>query len=270
MNKEQLEKDLQKVLKKHGLNIQYISIDNQKISNDFYELNRNIWDSSEYWFEKLEVNKINWLLSDYGKSDIQLDFNIGDHKLIHEAVLDILYDQPEITDEIVETKFGDFEETTLNDLKMFLSEKVFDQILDKIIESISDEDWFSTIEEHLKDWFDIGYPDETFNEMEALAYWTIYFQPRIEDEDLAWRLGLIPFHFDGEFYLALGGCGMDLSPKLDAYQALTDGTIPSDSRFRDDHNYAKYVIHGEEIFNEVIEAVKCDPLIHIQTEIKTD
>jgi hypothetical protein len=274
MNKEQLQKDLQETLKKYGLDIQHVSIDHEKISNDFYTTNANIWDSSECWFDNLEVNKTNWLLSEYGKNSIQLEFNIGDYELIYNAVLRILHAHTEhseyvttnkihITNEIIEAEFGDFEETTLKSLKTYLPENIFDEILEEIIYAISNEN-FHSIEENLYVWFGIEYPEETFNEFEALAYWTVYFQPRIENEELAWELNLIPFWFDGEFYLALGGCGMDLSPKLDAYQALTDGTVPRSSRFRDDTKYAKHVVK-EKVFNKVMETIKCDPIIHIHT-----
>lgn len=273
MNKELLEKDLRETLQKHGLNIQYLSIDHEKISNNFFTTNNNIFNSSEYWFEEIEVNRINWLLSDYGTKDIQLDFVIGDYELVYNAVHAVLNEytsspDSNLTDELIESNFGDFEETKLEDLKAFLSERIFNEILENIIYRISEE-YMSNIEEHLGAWFGIDYPDETFNDIEALAYWTIYFKPCIWDEDVAWEVGLIPFSFEGENYLALGGCGMDLSPKLDAYQALTDGTIPSSSRFRDDHDYAKYVV-GEKIFNKVKEIVKCDPLIHIQTEVSDE
>ena len=184
-------------------------------------------------------------------------------------VLNSYTDNPNsnLTSEAIDSEFGDFEKTTLEDLKAYLSEKIFNEILEEIIESIAGNE-FSGIEEHLPAWFDIQYPNETFNELEALSYWTIYFQPRIENEELAWKLNLIPFWFDDTFYLALGGCGMDLSPKLDAYQALTDGTVPSSSMFRNnrDHEYAKHVV-GEETFNKVLETIKCDPTIHIQTEV---
>lgn len=272
MNKELLKKELRETLHKHGLDIQYMSIDHEKIANDFFTANNGIWDSSEYWLEDLQINKINWLLSDYGKKDLQLNFVIGDYEPMYNAVYHILksyMNDPEsnLTNEVIESEFGDFEKTTLEDLKAYLSEKIFNEILDEIIESIAGEE-FSRIEEYLPVWFDIQYPEETFNELEALSYWTIYFQPKIENEELAWKLNLIPFWFDDTFYLALGGCGMDLSPKLDAYQALTDGTVPSNSMFRNkrDHEYAKHIVR-EETFNKVIETIKCDPTIHIQTEV---
>ena len=55
--------------------------------------------------------------------------------------------------------------------------------------------------------------DAQRNLEEALAYWTVYFCPNIDDVDAALRVGLTPFYYKDDFYLALGGCGMDLSPR---------------------------------------------------------
>lgn len=55
--------------------------------------------------------------------------------------------------------------------------------------------------------------DAQHNLEEALAYWTVYFCPMSDDVDVALRVGLTPFYYEDDFYLALGGCGMDLSPR---------------------------------------------------------
>jgi hypothetical protein len=273
MNKGLLKKDLKDALKKHGLDILYFNIDHEKISNDFFTTNNNIFDSSEFWFENVEVDKINWLLSEYGTGNITLDFPIGDHILIIDAVIntlssDLVRNKINFKDEDVENKYNDFEETTLEDLKEELPESIFNSILENILYYISQQDFYE-IEQYLSIWFDECYPDETFNEIETLAYWTVYFKPAIWDENVAWEVGLFPFSFEGENYLALAGCGMDLSPKLDAYQALTDGTIPSDSKFRRESGYAKHVV-GERRYNKVMEIIKCDPIIHIKTEVSDE
>ncbi len=94
---------------------------------------------------------------------------------------------------------------------------------------------------------------------DSLPYWTVYFCPRIWDEEVALRVGLVPFYYDGEEYLALGGCGRDLSPKLDAYQALTDGTIDSPSRFEGcNKDFFTSVAGGPKIVESVIRAVSRD------------
>lgn len=93
------------------------------------------------------------------------------------------------------------------------------------------------------------YPEDEFSEVnfidEVMAIWEIYFTPVSSwdnvDETLAWKAGLYPFTYKGEQYVALGGCGMDLSPKLDAYQVLTRGTLPTDSKAFSDTMYFDYV-----------------------------
>lgn len=91
--------------------------------------------------------------------------------------------------------------------------------------------------------FGCDYFDEHINNAtyEALAYWTVYFEPDVFDSEIAIKCGLIPFTYKDTDYLAFGGCGMDLSPKLDAYIALTCGWLPKETRFTSDNNYFKYV-----------------------------
>jgi hypothetical protein len=87
---------------------------------------------------------------------------------------------------------------------------------------------------------------------ESLAYWTIYFEPEPEWEnvEIALECGLIPFRFKEHFFLAFGACGMDLSPKLDAYQVLTSGTIDEFSMLFRDEKYFRYVV-GDEVTEKV-------------------
>jgi len=92
---------------------------------------------------------------------------------------------------------------------------------------------------------------------EALGYWVYYYIPQEwegrEEQYIqtALEVGLIPFYFRGTLMLALGGCGMDLSPKLDAFQVLTTGTISPDSILFKDPKYFKTVV-GEEVFEKVV------------------
>ena len=85
---------------------------------------------------------------------------------------------------------------------------------------------------------------------ESLSYWTVYFEPQIEDVSAALQAGLVPFYYRDTFYLALGACGMDLSPKLDAYQALVSGTIPRYSQLFKQESYFEYVV-GEDLTAKV-------------------
>jgi hypothetical protein len=69
------------------------------------------------------------------------------------------------------------------------------------------------------------------NFFEALSYWSIYFEPLVFNEKTALECALIPFVFEDTKLLALGCCGMDLTPKLDAYQLLTCGIIDKKSKY---------------------------------------
>lgn len=98
---------------------------------------------------------------------------------------------------------------------------------------------------------------------ESLGMWPIYFEPLIFNEQVALECGLTPFSYYDENssrelqLLALSGCGLDLSPKLDAYQALTNRTIDKNSRFFVNDqplNYFASVV-GEDIEQRVRQAL---------------
>jgi hypothetical protein len=93
---------------------------------------------------------------------------------------------------------------------------------------------------------------------ESLSYWTVYFEPQFEDVSAALEAGLVPFYYRDTFYLALGACGMDLSPKLDAYQAVVSGTIPRDSQLFKQESYFEHVV-GEDLTARVKEQIGHTP-----------
>lgn len=148
-----------------------------------------------------------------------------------------------------------FEDETLSSRKKYTPE-----LYNKIIEVLENLD-FETVDnldiDDFEKLFDCDYIDEIENTVtfEALAYWTTYFQPDHKDIQIAIKCGLTPFYYDGEFFLTLGGCGMDLSPKLDSYIALTNGYIPEGSTFFRDKKYFKYVT-SEKIMKEIDEKCK--------------
>ncbi len=89
---------------------------------------------------------------------------------------------------------------------------------------------------------------------EELAYYTIYYEPEVMKEEVAVECGLTPFTYSntqGSMYLlALSGFGMDLTPKLDAYQALVHGAISPDSFYFKQRSYFVSVV-GENITQRV-------------------
>lgn len=90
----------------------------------------------------------------------------------------------------------------------------------------------------------------------VLMYNTVY-SPYKEDEDIAIEVGLPFFYFKDEFFLALGTIGMDMSPKLDAYQFLTSNSLPSSSQWYNELNqeYFRYVV-GSEVYNKMKKLAK--------------
>ena len=90
--------------------------------------------------------------------------------------------------------------------------------------------------------------------LENIDYYPTYFQPLIFNEEIALECNLTPFtHYELNL-LALSGCGMDFSPRLDTYQALTDHTIDERSYLFLDFNYFEYVV-GKNLTQKVLEAI---------------
>lgn len=244
-----------------------VKVKNVKTYDNFYSETR-IDDSNDYWFENVYVDKKKWFLNKCGTTpnkDIKIH-RIRDHfdEEFHNCI-DMYFDYEKYEDIVVDKKTG--KEVDLLNMRLQELEENYKSLHTKLLEHIKEKikydlNYYNIIDTGICELFGIEYPEETFNEFEILAYWTVYFSPDIWDEEIAWNLGLFPFEYNGENLLALGGCGMDLSPALDAYQALTAGSIPSNSRFLDDYDYAKYVV-GENAFNKVMEKIKTSPTIKI-------
>ena len=139
-----------------------------------------------------------------------------------------------------------------------LEEEKINQIFDEIVDVlVSEYGYYDTFE---------NYFDADFNEVivdplvESLYYLTTYGKPSYEDVDLAVKCKLIPFYYENVFYLALGGFGMDLSPKYEAYFALYLGMFPRNAQYLPDTpnwNYYKNVV-GNDVASEVEKITKLD------------
>lgn len=70
---------------------------------------------------------------------------------------------------------------------------------------------------------------------EALGLYNYHYEPIFFRPEVALECDLIPFTYKGTNLLAFGACGMDLSPRLEAYQVLSSGTIDPDSVFLSDY-----------------------------------
>ncbi len=89
---------------------------------------------------------------------------------------------------------------------------------------------------------------------ERLSYHCFYSKPLLYNEKIALECSLTPFKYQDEPLLALSSGGMDLTPRLDSYQALTHGTIDESSKLFSDRGYFEQVM-GEEITQRVIAAI---------------
>lgn len=248
----------------------------------FFNKVKNVYDSSEYWFEKIWVDKKKWFMHDYcltPADSLSLNTFLKWWDDDIRAIVEYFY-QPDKNDyNIVVDDDGSIFEIYAMTLKEIneLNSALYEEIVEFIMYEVKEMDFYELKEKGiLAEVYDINWPEETFNEYEMLAYWTVYFEPEYFDEDIAWEVGLFPFEFDGRDLLALGGCGMDLSPKLDAYQALVVSSVPKDSNFAEsrgfgstegNRDYAKFVV-GETVYNKVMDAItKNNPEITVKTYV---
>ena len=106
-------------------------------------------------------------------------------------------------------------------------------------------------------------------------YWnTVWCFRGSVNEELAreLNLGVMTFTNDapgvesGEQFLFLQGCGMDLTPKLVAYQAIEFGRIDPDYVSKlEDPQYFKYVV-GDQMFQRVVESLGVTHLVEMAEE----
>jgi hypothetical protein len=136
---------------------------------------------------------------------------------------------------------ADMEDAVLND-ELSLSDYVIanyngDRSLEGFINELNcadfetEEEVEDQAEEDYKEW--LG--EERLHIIDNIFMWMTYFEPRIYNEEIALRCNLIPFGLynastdETTKLLAYGGCGMNMSPRLEAYQYLTAQTIDDNS-----------------------------------------
>ena len=93
---------------------------------------------------------------------------------------------------------------------------------------------------------------------DGLCCSNVCFSPLVYNEKIALECGLIPFIYKSDMFLDLAGYGMDLIPKLEAYQVLAHNSIDKNSRFFSSANMAEeyfaYVI-GKKVARKIISII---------------
>jgi len=113
------------------------------------------------------------------------------------------------------------------------------------------DDYVSISEEDFED----EVKHEFYNKVFMYNYYRKVNKNDYNEED-AYKCDLIPFQLTGDYEdtycLVLGGCGMDLSPRLDAYYFLQTGNMDPASMYFCEGNkdYFKSLV-SEEIFNAI-------------------
>lgn len=233
MDTEAIVTDLKNVLKAHRVSGN-VEVQEYNIFDGYYEKHRDIFNSSECWYENVETDRVKQLTHDR-EVDFLADAVLGelaDGEDIVEILQEILDEygvSPNLKPGGEEITLADFTVAMVDNL---LSKQQYRLFKEKVWDFIAESwDWDEAMSSGL---FDEDALMDSTDPIEALAYWTVYFEPRTFDEDVAHECRLVPFQWrpretEDLDLLALGGCGMDMSPKLDAYQALVDGTLPSGS-----------------------------------------
>ncbi|HJD59519.1 MAG TPA: hypothetical protein LFW20_02420 [Rickettsia endosymbiont of Omalisus fontisbellaquei] len=118
---------------------------------------------------------------------------------------------------------------------------------------------------HYKNDLDLEYKHEADKRQQVyeivcneLSCTNVYFKPKTFIEKEAVRCFLTPFIYNGQKLLAVGGNGMDLTPRLEAYQALVnDGEIGKKSKFFviNDASYFASAFISKGVIQEVLEKI---------------
>lgn len=135
------------------------------------------------------------------------------------------------------------------EIPQFLIEKEFREVTNHPRKRIDFDNLNSADEE--------TYYECKFSLLNAVLILNTVYQPIIFDEEIADLCGLIPFSIRTSYedyeLLALGGCGMNMAYKLEAYQLIVDGTCDKNSYFaRDGINYLKtYYSENSPVIKEI-------------------
>lgn len=122
----------------------------------------------------------------------------------------------------------------------------------------TNKDWVNNLSDEQQDWY-----YEAIHNLEESAFMLNgVWLPRIYDEEAANKCHLIPFKLiteDADYEcVSLGGCGMDMTYKLEAYQLLADGTYDPRSNFAEKGiSYFEYYYgKGSDVVNEINNLIK--------------
>lgn len=234
MDTQTIVTDLKNVLKQHGVSGS-VEVQEYNIFDGYYERHKNIFNSSECWFEN--VQPVEPMQSLRGNVDFNSDVILDECDLT-DVVEEFLSDRDiDACERYAKAQNLDVADVTvggmtLSDLKVALGGSDYEE-LEAAIWDYIEENWDTYEAENSGLFSEEAVRNET-DPTEAMAYWTVYFEPREFDPVVARECHLVPFYWrpresEDLDLLALGGCGMDMSPKLDAYQALVDGTLPAGS-----------------------------------------
>jgi hypothetical protein len=114
---------------------------------------------------------------------------------------------------------------------------------------------YNSFLDYVQDKYEEEYYDAKHSLEESCLMYNWVYEPRIYDEAIADLCDLIPFEitkdYDNIELLSFGGCGMDFTYKLEAYQLLADGSYDERSNFAE-----KGIAYFEYYYGKDSEVVK--------------
>jgi hypothetical protein len=114
---------------------------------------------------------------------------------------------------------------------------------------------YNSFLDYVQDKYEEEYYDAKHSLEESCLMYNWVYEPRIYDEAIADLCDLIPFEIQNRDedlqLLSFGGCGMDFTYKLEAYQLLADGSYDERSNFAE-----KGIAYFEYYYGKDSEVVK--------------
>jgi hypothetical protein len=231
-----LKENFAKFCIENGLRNPCVDVQLYNIRENFFKENDTAWDKiSETCGDWIRVDLDAWFKSD------------------NPSVPDDLFITEEVYDSVNEKCWINAKEWTIQDEEdencgMFndeLETQMYSELSEKMKADL--DGWWNELEldeasriEAVVEAIGQGDLEETYDIckfIDDLGYWTVFFEPDEEDIEAGFKSGLLPFSQDDVFMLGLGGCGQNMRPHLDCYQALTSNSLPANSLIFSDRKF---------------------------------
>jgi hypothetical protein len=233
IDKNTLKKAFAIFCKENGLDEAIVTVENHATDDDFFTQHKDLQSRHEWLGDHVSFDLDKWFKSENPTvpKDMYITIDVYNSVSAHclansddWVVRDTESDECGEFDEILETMtYSELPSSLKADLDLWWDDLTLEEA--SIIESVVGAIGYVDLEAHY----------DSMHYLDEICMLNVFYEPRVVDEDAAFKAKLMPFCYrscddDEIFMLSLAGCGMDLSARLDLYQALTSKTLPSDSQ----------------------------------------